>query len=276
MKRSKWDRRIKRADELASAHPFAAEVLRFYRHIAGFQQELYSHIETSYSRGTNGHAANKKASGSLPDDLDFAMLLPKFAEFLAIIEKVGPQPVVQSAADLKAQGDRRQRDLLARYWRRAPDFQPASGDTETLLAWIFLQPYAEYLADHSEPMPRNERVAVCPFCSGRPLVGVLRAEGDGAKRSLICSLCSTEWTYGRIVCPACGEETVEKLAIYTASQFHEVRVEACDTCHYYIKTVDLTKNGHAVPVVDELATIPLNLWAQEHQYTKLQPNLLGI
>jgi formate dehydrogenase maturation protein FdhE len=40
--------------------------------------------------------------------------------------------------------------------------------------------------------------------------------------------------------------------------------------------VDLTKNGHAVPVVDELATIPLNLWAQEHGYTKVQPNLLGI
>lgn len=73
-----------------------------------------------------------------------------------------------------------------------------------------------------------------------------------------------------------GEETVEKLAIYTANQFDHVRVEACDTCHYYIKTVDLTKNGLAVPVVDELATIPLNLWAQEHRYVKLQANLLGI
>ncbi len=220
MNRSKWERRIQRADELATAHPFAVEVLTFYKHVAGFQQKLYSYIEASYIKAANGNAANKKATGLL--------------------------------------------------------LQPTPEHTETLLAWIFLQPYAEYLADHSKPMPHNERVAVCPFCSGRPLVGVLRPEGDGAKRSLICSLCSTEWTYGRIVCPACGEETVEKLAIYTASQFHQVRVEACDTCHYYIKTVDLTKNGHAVPVVDELATIPLNLWAQQHQYTKLQPNLLGI
>jgi len=29
-------------------------------------------------------------------------------------------------------------------------------------------------------------------------------------------------------------------------------------------------------VVDELATIPLNLWAAEHGYTKVQTNLLGI
>ena len=44
----------------------------------------------------------------------------------------------------------------------------------------------------------------------------------------------------------------------------------------YIKTVDLTKYGLAIPVVDELATIPLNLWAQENGYTKLQLNLLGM
>jgi formate dehydrogenase maturation protein FdhE len=40
--------------------------------------------------------------------------------------------------------------------------------------------------------------------------------------------------------------------------------------------VDLTKNGLAVPVVDELATIPMNLWAHEHGYVKLRTNLLGI
>jgi formate dehydrogenase maturation protein FdhE len=78
------------------------------------------------------------------------------------------------------------------------------------------------------------------------------------------------------VCPACGEEDVHKLAVYSAKEFSHVRVEACDGCHSYIKTVDLTKDGHAVPVVDELATIPLNLWAAEHGYMKLQNNFLGI
>ena len=108
------------------------------------------------------------------------------------------------------------------------------------------------------------------------MAGILRQEGDGGKRSLLCAWCATEWSIGRIVCPACGEEAVEKLAVYTASQFPHVRVEACDTCHAYLKTVDLTKDGHAVPVVDELATIPLNLWAQERQYVKLRANMLGI
>jgi formate dehydrogenase maturation protein FdhE len=52
-------------------------------------------------------------------------------------------------------------------------------------------------------------------------------------------------------------------------------VEACDTCKVYVRTIDLTKDGNAVPVVDDLAAIPLTLWAHEHGYTRLHPNLLG-
>jgi hypothetical protein len=63
---------------------------------------------------------------------------------------------------------------------------------------------------------------------------VLRPLGDGAKRSLVCSLCATEWEYRRIVCPACGEESVDKLPAYVAEGaeqgFDHIRVEACDTC----------------------------------------------
>jgi formate dehydrogenase maturation protein FdhE len=55
-----------------------------------------------------------------------------------------------------------------------------------------------------------------------------------------------------------------------------VRVEACDTCHHYIKTIDLTKDGRAVPVVDELAAIPLSLWAAENGYRKVSTNFLGL
>jgi FdhE protein len=251
MNRSKWQQRIDRAGGLAVAHPFAAEVLEFYQRIATVQQELYAHSE-----GPSDGA--------------------RFAGFLATVEQCAPRSLAQSARDLQAQGDGRWQDLLTSFWQTASDFQPTPEQPEGLLAWMFLQPHAECLADRRGPMAPQETRAVCPFCGGKPLVGVLRPEGDGAKRSLICSLCATEWTFGRILCPACGEEAVEKLAVYTATQFDYIRVEACDTCRHYIKTVDLTRNGHAVPVVDELATLPLNLWAQDHGYKKLQPNLLGI
>jgi FdhE protein len=249
-----WDQRTRRADELAAAHPFAADVLRFYHRVVTLQKGLYWYLHESSA-----------------SDLD--ALLPNFPEFLSEIAVGAPGPVAQLARGWETQNAHRSHELLAFYWRST------SSDTspEALLAWLFLRPYAEHLAEHTkEDFAEKAASPLCPRCSRKPVVGVLRPEGDGAKRSLICSMCATEWSFGRILCPACGEENVEKLAIYTADQFPHVRVEACDSCSCYIKTVDLTKNGRAVPVVDELATIPLNLWAQEHRYVKVQANMLGI
>ena len=107
-------------------------------------------------------------------------------------------------------------------------------------------------------------------------MAVLRPEGYGARRSLVCSLCMTEWPWRRILCPACGEQQSDRLSVYTASQFEHVRVEACETCHTYIKAIDLTKDGRAIPIVDELATTPLDLWAGEQKYRKLERNLFGL
>ncbi len=103
---------------------------------------------------------------------------------------------------------------------------------------------------------------------------MLRPQGDGGLRSLICSLCLKEWEFRRILCPACGEEDHAKLPVYTADEFPHVRVECCEACRCYIKTVDMTKTGLADPVVDEIAAIPLDLWAQQQGYAKLQRNLM--
>ncbi len=269
MIRNKWDQRIQRADELAAAHDFAAEVMRFYKRIAGLQKSLYYYFENAGDREANKQAANLR-----DEEPNLRLLFVKFPEYLSQVETFATQPFVEAAVRLRTEGEGRWREALGSAWQNATDFTPESA--EAVLAWIFLQPYAESLADKRARGHSGGALAICPLCSAKPVVGVLRPEGDGGKRLLICSLCSTEWPFGRILCPACGEENVEKLAVYTASQFPHVRVEACDTCRRYIKTVDLTKNGHAVPLVDELATIPLNLWAKEHEYTKLQANLLGL
>ena len=261
---AKWDQRIRRATELATRYSFAAEALRFYERIAGFQRSLYASLEA-------------RPPGSLTTGLDPALLLPHFAKFLACIEEAAPPPLAQSAAELRAESEIRWRAVLEEFWRDSRQDAATLPPAEALLAWTFLQPYAEHLADHAAPPEVQEAPpSLCPLCASRPQVGVLRPQGDGAKRSLICSLCATEWDYRRIVCPACGEENVDKLPVYTAEELPHVRVEACDTCLHYIKTIDLTKDGRAVPVVDELAAIPLSLWAGEGGYSKVRGNLLGL
>lgn len=280
MTRGKWDQRIARARELAGRYPFAAQGLRFYEQITGFQKTLYESLAAG-----RGAAQPARPPGSLREELELILLLPWFASFLSFVEDIAPSPLAEAAATLRAEEGERWEEVLDEFWRLGAEGAAAAGRLtapEFLLAWTFLQPYAEVLADRTERPLGSETPEVrgtpplCPLCASRPLVGVLRPLGDGGKRSLVCSLCATEWEFRRIVCPACGEEDVEKLPVYVAEELPHVRVEACDTCRHYLKTIDMTKDGLAVPVVDELAALPLSLWAAEKEYSKVCPNLLGI
>jgi len=85
-----------------------------------------------------------------------------------------------------------------------------------------------------------------------------------------------EWGFLRISCPACGEDRFEALAVFTSDHFMHVRLDACESCHHYLKTIDMTKDGLAVPAIDELAAVSLDIWAAEMQYHKLIPNLLAL
>ena len=118
----------------------------------------------------------------------------------------------------------------------------------------------------------------CARCADGPGVSVLREDknAETVRRSLICSRCSQERDFPRVLCPACNEENPDKLPRYTAQGVAWIRVEACDTCRKYIKSVDLTQNWNADPVVDELASTPLDVIAREHGYAKIAPNLAGI
>jgi formate dehydrogenase maturation protein FdhE len=281
---SQWDRRIRRATELTSTYPFGAEGLRFYARVATFQKSLYAEIQ-------KGLKDSPKISADRPlrDELDFFLLLPHFFPYLSLIQQIAPAPLGQAAAGLAQKGPGAWQHAIEDFWHRDPELASDMDDGEglragesletsasdRLLAWIFLQPYAEYLAAHRENTIVDGAPSTCPLCGGKPVVGVLRSEGDGAKKSLICMLCAHEWNFRRIYCPACGEEREPQMAFYSAPEIAHVRVDVCDTCHTYLKTIDLTKTGLAVPVVDELATIPLDLWAREHGYQKLQINLLG-
>jgi formate dehydrogenase accessory protein FdhE len=281
---AKWDRRIRRANELASTYPFSAEGLRYYARVATFQKGVYGEIQNALS-----DSLKVSSERPLRDELDFFLLLPKFSGFLSMIQQAAPTPLAQAAANLAQKGPAGWQHALEDFWYRDPDLAPsvdyaelvqatdrrAASDAERALAWIFLQPYAEYLADHRETAVVDGAPSTCPLCGCKPIVAVLRSEGDGAKKSLICMLCAHEWPFRRIYCPSCGEEQEPQMAYYSAPEIAHVRVDVCDTCHTYLKSIDLTKTGLAVAVVDELATIPLDLWAREHGYEKLQTNLLG-
>lgn len=267
MAQNGWQRRISRAEELAVQHPLVAEILRFYVVIARFQESL-------------GAAKNASLGGFAPAAEAFSRPLPRsavdrFQEFLAVVGQSAPQPLCDAARELHRGDGNKDLELLTGFWTSATNGDLPLGPSD-FFARAFLQPYGEQLRAQSTLHWNGPAPSVCPFCRRKPGLGVLRPLGDGGQRSLVCSFCLGEWEFRRIVCPACGEENHSDLPVYTAEEFKHVRVEACERCRCYIKTVDLTKNGRAQPVVDEIASLPLDLWAQKQGYTKLQVNLMQL
>ena len=123
----------------------------------------------------------------------------------------------------------------------------------------------------SEP-PRGPDPRGCPRCGHPPQVGCLRSQGDGTAFSLVCSLCFHEWPASRDRCSGCGGE----VSFHEAAELPQIRVRTCEGCRRYLHIVRLDVEPEAIPEVDEMAALSLDVWAREQGYEKTFPNLLGI
>jgi formate dehydrogenase accessory protein FdhE len=265
-----YDVRRRRAERLSKQYPFAKEILDFYSHILAFQRNFRASMASA--KPSDSSAQARLASR---DNLDLTALLPHFRGFLAMVEANAPAALSQSAHKLSLLPANSWIEVLQSHWKCAGIIDDGAALLDEFLPKAFLQPYAELLGAQTPKPPALITVRVCPLCGSKPLLGVLRQEGDGGKRYLLCSFCMQEWEFRRIHCAACGEEDEKKLPVYVAEQFPHIRVEACETCKFYTRTIDLTIDGNAAPLVDDLAAIPLTLWAAQQGFTRLQQNLLG-
>jgi FdhE protein len=258
-----WDSFITRAESLATERPESRELLTFYSALLRAQKEVYEYLRSR---------KDWLPSGAL--DLDLPALVVMLPSLLKTVESIGPDPLSSEARRLLEASDGERGQLLIEYWRAPSDVQ--------FFAKAFLQPYARWLAETgARPVDRNLGSGEnrCPFCEGKPQVSVLQIKdacSEVGGRDLICATCLTRWPFRRVVCASCGEEDPTKIGYYHTPEYDHVRVEACESCKHYIKAVDLTRYGFAVPLIDEVAAAPLDLWAREHGYTKIEMNLLGL
>ncbi len=122
----------------------------------------------------------------------------------------------------------------------------------------------------------------CPLCGGQAQVSVIAEESGeflgGSPRSLVCGRCSAWWPFPRAVCAVCGEEDPRNLGSYFADDSRWVRIDACQTCHGYVKTFDLREPGGlaVVPLVDDVATLMLDIWAGEQGLARPVPSFAGV
>jgi FdhE protein len=268
------ERRL-RAEALRARYPFAAEVLTLYVALLDVHDDAWNAV---------------RERPPAPEEVPHwaaARVLP------AVIEATvaaGP-PALREAVQRRSEaGDR---EALAG-WLAGAALDPVDG----YLARASLAPVLEALGERAgDACVRGSDGERCPRCGGPPQLSCLAASGESlvsGPRSLLCARCGSSWACSRSVCPACGEGRTARLSIYaeqwqgpvTAHRdsdgdgngrpvFPHLRLAGCSTCSRYLIEVDMARDPRAVPEVDELAALPLDLYAADQGLTKVTPNLMG-
>jgi hypothetical protein len=272
-----WAARRARARELRERHPFAGELLTLYLALLPVQADAWSAVRESPPEPAQ---------------------LPRWAEARVLPAVVratvaaGPAALGEAARSHLAA--RTANDALAG-WLAGEELDPV----ERYLARASLAPVLEALGESacaacSAPGDAADG-SVCPCCGGLPQVSYVAATGDSlvsGGRSLLCARCGWSWACSRSICPACGEGGEARLTTYAERwngavsangageadrppMLPHLRVVGCETCRRYLIEVDLQRDARAVPEVDELIAVPLDLHAADHGLTKLTPNLMG-
>jgi FdhE protein len=250
-----------RAEELQRRYLFAANVLGFYAQLSDLQHEAYS-----------------AALDDLPDPANVAAyaaqrVLPRVVELSA---SSGPAYLVQAVAQRFAVADFE--EIIAA-WLRDDDLSVV----DRYLARAAAEPLLHALgADAAHACKGTFDDLHCPLCGGWPQVSCFAASPEDlvtAHRYLECSRCAATWPFARMTCAFCGETETAKLRVFAETaqppRFPHVRIDGCSTCSRYLVNVDLERERAAVPVVDEIAAIPLDLYAKERGLCKIAPNAMG-
>jgi FdhE protein len=250
-----FERRAERAELLAPGAPSAEAPLLFAAGLFRAQAEMARALTS--------------ASPSLEQMLE--PLLRAATPLLRHAER-GPEPLAEAARSRLDDDPGTAQSRLRIYWDGGPEAR------DDYLSRAILQPWVRLLAAEKRPPQRTLRKGTCPFCSGLPWMTTKRGEAQlqGGQRNLCCALCAGEWEFMRIRCPSCGEDDPDKLPNFHDEARKAVRIEACDTCKRYVKSIDLSVDARPIPDVDDLATISLDLWAQEQGFTRIESGLAGI
>ena len=257
-----FETRGERARKLAAETRAAAELLRF--------AAALFHVQGSVAAALAARHRDAPLTGRLGED---ALRLADLGETLySFAERKGPPELAEESRARQADGLEAGRARLLVYW---------TGERETAgdyLSRALLRPYVETLSHLGLVPDRMHRDGNCPFCGGRPIVSFRRGdpESHGAGRWLVCGLCGTEWPFSRVRCPSCGEQDPDKLPSFRSDAHPIARLEACESCRRYVKSLDLTMDARPIPEVDDLASIAMDLWAIGQGFERIEPGWGGV
>jgi FdhE protein len=115
------------------------------------------------------------------------------------------------------------------------------------------------------------RKSYCPVCGSLPALSLLK--GEGGMRYSLCSYCGCQWRIDRLSCSVCGNKEQGSLQYFCAEGEEAYRIDLCDNCHHYIKTIDYRSLEESDPSLEDLTTLHLDVVATQKGYTRAVPNV---
>jgi formate dehydrogenase accessory protein FdhE len=220
--------------------------------------------------GIEAEHAQRPFTGRLGHDVD--RLLAHALEIARFAAENGPDELAGVAEVRLGESRADMQRRLTLFW---------SGEVrarDDYLSRAMLRPYVATLRSAGVTPDRVHARGQCPFCVSPPATSCRRggSESEGGARFLGCALCGVEWSFHRILCPACFEAEPKRLPSFARDGHPFARIEACETCGRYVKSIDTSHDIRAVPEIDDVATIALALWAGEQGYTRIEPGLAGL
>ena len=154
---------------------------------------------------------------------------------------------------------------LAHHDVATPGQEPVDEALDQVLA-LALRPW---LTRCAEVLQQRTELALwthshCALCGSDPDFAVIT---PAAERHLICSRCALRWKFEALTCPYCRNSDRSRITSF-ATPDGQYRVYACDECHRYLKAYDARRATRPVmPVVDSVATLPLDAYAMQRGYS---------
>ena len=282
----------KRIDDVARERPSHKEVLGFLKDVVAEQYGINPEIETPAVLGDKALIQKKAAEGfplvnkgDLKLDLDSAAALFKgLCKVLKRNKKVSAD--VDKIEQCISSEDLDLEELFQKtaagngeYIASRSDKLGLKADMLSFLAENSLRPIFEAYAHELQGHVDQEHWwrAYCPICGSEPVMAELVDKEK--KRFLICSCCGYAWRFKRTQCPFCENEEREKFKFFFGDKDQKAcRVETCQKCKKYIKTVDTGElDGEFIPLVEDVGTLYLDVLAKKEGYSrKVQPMGLNL
>jgi len=85
--------------------------------------------------------------------------------------------------------------------------------------------------------------------------------------STICSFCWHPWSGKRVFCPFCENRDSKTQHYFYNEEEKEIRVDLCDSCKKYLKTLDSRETEHMIYTsLEQIASLHLDYKAKEKGY----------